>query len=165
MIFWECFHCSLTQVLFCESHKGFVKSLCYAIPALTNILIPPPTHEKSKITTTRRRLVDMDHLPMMHCKFNISSSALLHQSQTISRLVWSTQWRGACVAAAGSFLLLLSHLPTGKTQISNVAKLLFLGGDPTARSRQRKVKPSWEGQTQLGRENPRQDVWEGFLSF
>lgn len=92
MIFWDCFHCSLTQVPFWESHKGFVKSLCYTIPALTDILIPPPTHEKSKNTATRRsRLVDMDDLPMMHCKFNISSSALLHQSQTISRLAWSAQ--------------------------------------------------------------------------
>lgn len=52
----------------------------------------PPTHEK-KSTAKRHRQdsADTGQLPMMHCKFNVSSSVVLHQSQAISGLACSTQ--------------------------------------------------------------------------
>lgn len=68
----------------CESHKGFVQ----------HILKCNRRMEKKKKQTAKRHrqdLVDTGQLPIMHCKFNISSSAFLHQSHAISGLVWSAQ--------------------------------------------------------------------------
>lgn len=150
-------------------------SLCYTIPALADILTPPPTQKISKITATRRRLADMDHLPMMHCNFNISSSALLHQSEPISRLVWSTQSKRS--RRGGGGLVSSSHIyPPAKHKFHMLLNCSSSGAirlPGQGRGRSSSTKPGWiitEGARAgnaltLGRENPRQDVWEGFLSF
>lgn len=57
----------------------------------TYILITPTNAEINTATRQRQDLVNTGQLPMMHCKFNVSSSSFLHQSQAISGLVWSAQ--------------------------------------------------------------------------
>lgn len=62
---------------------------------------------------------------MMHCKFNVSSSASLHQSQAISDLVWSAQSNRVLCGPGRLVSSLLSDLPLGEMRISHVGKLLF----------------------------------------
>lgn len=114
---------------------------------------------------------------MMHCKMNISSSALL-QLQAISALAWnpSTHVKQQPARAQQACFLVFSHIyPSAKHKLHMLPNCsLHLGGDPAPRSRRRKVKLYQTQQNHCrrcqcfstaGRENSPLGVWEAFLSF
>lgn len=115
----------------------------YTIPARIQIFWYPHLHTKNKVKTQSQN-TDRGQLPMMHCKFNISSSALLHQLQAISGLAWNTNThvKQKPVQTWQACFLLFSHIyPPAKHKFHMLLNCsLHLGGDPTLRSRLRKVK-------------------------
>lgn len=79
----------------CESHKGFVQDFASVVLTAsskhTSFPITPAYAETNTATRQIKHLVGTGQLPMMHRKFNVSSSASLHQSRAISSMVRSAQ--------------------------------------------------------------------------
>lgn len=130
----ECFSCS-------KRHKGFVQNVLSAPHANTQIwmharasrmpITPAYAWKRNIAERHRQDWVDTGQLPMMHCKFNVSSSAFCHQSQAISGLVWSAQSnRISCAPDRLVSSLLLLYLWV-KCEF-HIAKLHFVASGYTA---------------------------------